>query len=108
MKDEKFLTCLGALALVVGALVVGIPMSGWALSVLWGWFVVPVFNVPNLSIAQAVGLSCIVSFFKSYKTGEPDKDKSWVDVAVGLIVSALLAPLLAVGFGWIVHLFLAH
>jgi len=32
-----------------------------ALSVLWGWFLVPVFNLPPPSVAQAIGIALVVT-----------------------------------------------
>ena len=96
MKDsEKGFAALGMLvggfAVIVGAIVV----RGWALSILWGWFVVPVFKLPVLGIAQAVGLAFLVGMLV------PDKDRDWPTT----IGRAFLTPLLTLGFAWIVHLF---
>ena len=33
-----------------------------ALSVLWGWFLVPVFNLPPPSVAQAIGIALVVTY----------------------------------------------
>jgi hypothetical protein len=30
---------------------------GWSVSVLWGWFVVPAFGIPAISVSQGAGLS---------------------------------------------------
>jgi hypothetical protein len=38
----------------------------WALTILWGWFVVPVFNLPPLSLGHACGLILILFFLTSF------------------------------------------
>ena len=38
----------------IGALLVPLAiLRGWVLSILWGWFMVPVFGLPALGIAQS-------------------------------------------------------
>lgn len=74
-------------------------MNGLVLSVLWGWFVVPVFNAPHLSIASAIGLSLVVSYL-THRTGTASGEK----VGMGkLIGNSILYPLIALFLGWIIH-----
>ena len=37
----------------------GLLLWGWMFSVLWVWFVVPVFSLPPLTVAQAVGFRIV-------------------------------------------------
>lgn len=46
----------GVLAVIASML-----LNGYAFSVLWGWFIVPVFGVPALSVMQAVGIATLIS-----------------------------------------------
>lgn len=48
--------------LAVIVMVISTMFRGFVLSVLWGWFMVPIFNLPVLAIAPAIGLSVIVTF----------------------------------------------
>lgn len=106
MKDDNtVVTCLGWIALLAATVGLGLPLSGWVLSVMWAWFVVPVFHLPALGVAQAIGLSCIVSFFKSYKSGD-GKKKTTTETVIDLIGTAFAAPLFALGFAYIIHLFI--
>jgi hypothetical protein len=52
----------GKLVLALIGMVISTTFRGFVLSILWGWFMVPIFNVPTLSIAPAIGLSLIVGF----------------------------------------------
>jgi hypothetical protein len=47
-------------------------LNGITLSILWGWFVVPAFDVPALALVPAIGICFIVSFLGGYnaKTAE--------------------------------------
>ncbi|NYS09362.1 hypothetical protein PBR31_00049 [Xanthomonas phage PBR31] len=54
-----------------------IVLDGWVLSIIWGWIAVPVFHLPVLSIAQAVGITSIITYFKSTK-GKPNDDSYWM------------------------------
>lgn len=93
---------LGKLIFIPAFLVFVITLNGWALSVLWGWFVVPVFNVNNLSVIQALGISVVVSFFKGYQETVEVKKQQWV-AAFGKVASW---PLSTLAYGWVIHLML--
>ena len=78
--------------------------GGWALSVLWGWFVIPVFGVSPIGVPAAMGLTLTAQLIlrPDYKT-EPDVDAAELfgkTVAVGFI-----APLFVVFLGWVLHSF---
>jgi hypothetical protein len=68
---NKFLSALG----VFIAVVVLIPISGLVVQILWGWFIVPVFAVKALTIAQAIGLS-IVTHFLTYQSVHVEDTKT--------------------------------
>ena len=92
---------------IIGALVL-IPvtsiLNGWVLTKLWGWFVVPVFGLPALSIAPAIGLSIIVGYLTIHANKSNDSSSN---DGVGLaLFKAISTPLLYLFFGWIVSLFM--
>ena len=79
--------------------------SGYAISILWDWFVAPVFGVAAINIPQAIGLTLIVQ----YLTHQEQGTKPAKDVASALIegvFKAAFKPLLTVAFGWLVTLWL--
>lgn len=101
--DNKNLwACLGVLFVLVSIPLIAI-FQGWVLTVLWGWFVVPTFALPKLSIAVAIGLTLIVGMFKSYQV--KNEEKSTEDKVVEW-VAGILVPLFILFLGWIVHLFM--
>lgn len=80
--------------------------KGYVLTVLWGWFVVPTFGLPVLSLVPAIGLAMVVSFLthQSDASKEPDGDSS-IRMAKALS-HALVMPALVLGIGWVVRQFM--
>lgn len=106
MDDNKLAGCFGKLALALLLAVLGSIMGGWALSVTWRWFIVPVFSAPTLTIAQAIGVGLVVNLLTSRQTKEEDEDESWIEKVIKAAIYVVLYPLMAVGIGWIIKGFL--
>ena len=91
----------GALAIII---VFGIPLmvwNGFVLATLWGWFIVPYFEAPALTVAMAVGITLAASLFTSgYRPGKSD------DALQHIIIFNTIHPAIALGMGWIVTGFL--
>jgi hypothetical protein len=86
-------------------LVGGSIWSGYVLSVMWAWFVVPTFHLPQLSIAIAIGLSMVVRML-TYTPQEGEKKKSdTADTIISSFCWSFLYPLLVLGVSYCVHLF---
>jgi hypothetical protein len=83
---------------IVSALIV---LNGWVLSILWGWFIVPLFGLPVLSIPYAIGMALIVGMFKGQT-----KDLSNDDEKVAVVAKIFLFPFIALFIGWIVKGFI--
>lgn len=105
MKENTGLTCVGLLVLAVVAIVVGAVMNGYVLSVLWGWFVVPLFSAPPLSVATAIGLSLAVGMLVSRGSSSSDEKKDSGEAIVNLFAQVIFAPLFTLFVGWIVKSF---
>ena len=104
--DKSTFGCVGAIAGLVALVVVGSLMSGWALSTLWGWFVVPLFGLPSLTIAQAIGLSAVVSLFRTTNTNSKSSDDDAFMMFAKSFAAVIFVPLLSVGWGWVVVQFI--
>ena len=76
------------------AVLISILFRGYCLSLLWAWLIVPVFHLPKLSIAAALGLCVIVNFLLSPKRAEESLGES-------LMVSGVVLVL-----GYVIHLFI--
>ncbi len=103
--SDQIFGCIGAAASVVLIVVAGTIISGWALSVLWGWFIVPVFDLPGLSIIQAIGIALIIGYIKG-KSPQRSDDRKASDKLIESIGYMFMMPLLSIGIGWIVLQFM--
>ena len=78
---------------------------GYVLTKLWGWFVVPTFELPQLIIPAAIGLSLIMGYL-THQTSSADNDsvksKSLGYVVLAATLKAALLPSMSWLMGWIV------
>jgi len=93
---------LVALSLAVACALWG----GFAASVLWGWFVVPL-GVPEVSMLHAVGLMLALRALAGFSgKPQPDKpeDKMVALRALGRVLAvATITPGAALAVGWVVR-----
>ena len=81
--------------------------NGYVLSVLWGWFVVPTFGVPKLSVTAAIGIALVVSYITDRKDSNEKEDKRpFGEILREGLTEAIAKSLFVLFFGWIVHLFM--
>jgi hypothetical protein len=79
-------------------------LRGWTISVVWGWFIVPM-GAPSIGIAQAIGLSCFASIFTiGLKTDVADQGDE-VERVVTAILNAVVSYALILGTAYIVKAF---
>jgi zona occludens toxin (predicted ATPase) len=71
---------------------------------MWGWFVVKAFHMPSISIPLAIGLSSVVSMFRSYSDTK-HKDSDLQESFTRAIAYSFFVPLFVLLFGYIIHLF---
>lgn len=71
--------------------------KGYAVSVLWGWFVVETFNVPEMSIPVAMGVCLMFSIQRRGKSEELELDQE----TFIKILTATLLPFFYLGVGFI-------
>lgn len=90
-SGEMMFIVVGGFAVIVGMAL----WNGYLLSVLWGWFVVPL-GVPSIGVAHAIGLALIAGLLKGIRETSEEKG------ALLRIASWLIGTLLALGIGYIV------
>lgn len=106
-REETDWGCFVVTIGYVAALILAAIMKGWALSVMWGWFIVPLFKLPAMSIPQAIGIGMIVSYLTNQSQSKEDvQDKSFTELIGRLLGYTILVPALSVGFAWIVLQFI--
>jgi hypothetical protein len=85
--------------MTLGFMVVMYAIQGWVLSIMWGWFIVPLFHLPPLSILQAIGLTLVVVLL----TGSASKTAQTSEERVTNIATGVIGPFIALLVGWIIH-----
>lgn len=77
-----------------------IVLKGLVLSILWGWFAVPVFNAPSISVPQAIGIALVSHLLTHQYVPSKDSD-GWQSLTF-----LFLGPLFSLLIGWIVKGFM--
>lgn len=85
--------------------ILSIVYRGWVLTMLWGWFLVPL-GIPAISIATALGIVLIVSMFTP--NNETKSEKKTGDISDQLAEAmgkAFATPTITLLIGLLVSLF---
>ena len=104
MRSDKSEAMIGSLILVI-SLPFGAVWSGYVLSILWGWFIVPTFEAPTLTVVPAIGLAMVVGYLTKQETAAKDERDAAERIA-GALSSMFVYPLFALIFGWVLHFFM--
>lgn len=96
---------LQKLAVVTGNVVFSTIWRGFVLKILWKWFVVDNFNLPALSIFNALGLACLVTLAFPHDYSAVLKDNelqatTW-RYLYKLALFSFIYPLVCLIAGWI-------
>jgi len=102
MKDETLKAIIKLLVAII-MIPVSTVINGWVLSILWGWFIVPAFNQPSLSVIAAVGVSITIRFV-TYQIS--DIKTEYQKDAHELFGMSFIMPFIILFIGWLVTLFL--
>ena len=87
--------------------VVGSVFNGYVLSILWGWFMVPTFHLPTLSVAPAIGIAMVIGYLTKQESPDvEEKERSTGMKVARFVAQIIMKPLVALAFGWVVHLFM--
>jgi hypothetical protein len=98
-KEENLLTTVLMLFAILAA---HIMLSGFVLVQLWSWFVVPVSGLEVLTLPVAMGLYLTARFVTMRVSGKSDNKygtAQFLRMSIG-------PPLVILGIGWVVSLFL--
>ena len=88
----------------ITALVLVLIARGISLSFLWDWFVASTFNIPTISIVQAIGIALTIRLFSGIGEVDTDKKPDWKKFLKDLPV-LIFFPLAVLGIGYIIKLF---
>jgi predicted branched-subunit amino acid permease len=93
---------MALIVIPVAILLLVVPLSlyyAWASSILWGWFIVPLFGLPEVSVLQMWGVMLFLSLLKP----NVPANKSDTEAALSNTLSFLCSPLLALGIGYVLR-----
>lgn len=96
-SSATVMVVLTALAVVAG----GVIWSGYVLSILWAWFLVPALGAPALSVAQAMGVTLTARMVTGHASGKDDSEKTNTEKVMGL-AQLFVKPLVILCVGWVV------
>jgi len=96
---------IGYIAATAVVLFYATVFNGWALSLLWSWFIVTTFGLPPLSVPAAIGIATLFSHL-AFRVGDENKEESYVTALARVAITATVKPLLTLGLGSVVKLWL--
>lgn len=75
--------------------------SGYALSVLWGWFFVPLFGLPEITIPGAIGTTLVIQSL-CYQDNGKTESGTFNDLLIKGVAMAVMRPGFALIMGYVV------
>ena len=93
----------GLILLTVLLAVVATLWHGYALTVLWAWFVTPLFALPALSLKFAVGVSLTARALTAVYRPKAEEYGTATERIVHAAAYAFFAPAAGIAVGWLVH-----
>lgn len=93
---------VGLVALLALSIIWSALWFGLSLSILWGWFVVPLFGLPSIGVAQSYGLILVLRLMTINASIKKESETKTAD----LIARSILTPPFSAGVficvGWLV------
>ncbi|MBI2054350.1 MAG: hypothetical protein HYT36_03385 [Candidatus Staskawiczbacteria bacterium] len=105
---KSLVVLVGVVFLLAIFLVAGLLLNGYTLSLLWEWFVVPVFTgAPKLSVIPAIGIALLMRCL-TYRLplDIEEKKRDNREQVVRIIIHFFGNPAITLFFGWILHFFM--
>jgi hypothetical protein len=104
MEEGKELEVLGGCLVATILMPFEMLLKGWVFTILWAWFIYPVFDVPELLLLPAMGLSVVIGYISP--KSDSKEFTGFSNVLGRYITSAFIMPFMYLGIGWIVTLFM--
>jgi len=97
--SSALIIAIGSIGFFGLVLAFSVILNGWALWLLWGWFMVPSLSLPSLSLAQSIGVGMVISYATYTYVPTQDGDN-------GRLTLLVVHPFLYTFLGYIVHQFM--
>jgi hypothetical protein len=98
----SILIALVGVCALFAVIALGMVWRGYVFSILWGWFAVPQFGLPELPVVAAIGVSILIGFATYQHQRGPKDTRSTSDAIAVAAGNVFLYPLMVLGLGWIV------
>lgn len=95
----KLLGMFIGICIVFTAMAIAAILDGFATSVLWGWFMVPLFKLPSLPISAAIGIAALIGLLTRQHIPDP-KEKSESN-GKNALFDLFVSPFIAILIGYI-------
>lgn len=89
----------------ITAFVVGGIWNAFGLTVLWRWFMIPIFGLPALNIAGAWGILMIAGYLTYHPEFKKENEEALYQL-MATLVWLCVCPVIAIGIGWILKYWL--
>ena len=118
--SDAFATVIGAILGVAIVSLIILPiglailaLDAWVATYMWMWFVVPMFNLPILTVPTAMGIIITLRLFRgqidTYSKPTEDQTPAEKKQATGKLFTMLLSPLCVLLLGWLIqHFWMVH
>jgi len=104
-QGDQAMKFLGYVFATLATLAYTTILGGFTIQALWMWFVVPVFEVPSLSVAAAAGLSLAVASIMPL-SNSPYDEKDLGEVLTFALVAVSIKSAMLLAVGWVVRMFI--
>lgn len=108
-STKERLIVISSIPVIFAAYIYG----SYVATVVWGWFMVEPFGLPEIAITHAMGFGLIIAIFTTSFARRDDLNKIRFDDdddAMGILTSTLIhafsCPSIILGIGWIVRQFM--
>jgi hypothetical protein len=86
---------------IMGGAILAQMWSGYVLSIIWVWLIIPTFPLmPVLSIPAAIGL-CMIAAFLTHQIPAVKDNRDGAELAGQLFGYWFLVPLFSLGIAWV-------
>jgi hypothetical protein len=97
---------IGYIVITLIASAIGSIWSGYALTVLWGWFIVPAFDLAQIAITTAIGINVIITLLTVKLMDNAKQEKEYGELLFEGFIKSLIIPAMSLLTGWVVTLFM--
>ena len=95
----------GKFMTIVLVMIISPIIKGFVLAKLWLWFIVPVFQVHQLRLVEAIGIMFLIDFLLVKRIRETNNEKFWEELGKN-IMFVVLSAIFVLLSSWVVTLFL--